>query len=193
MKVNSNEFLLSNGLLDHEKVDQFLDKLIDDYERLDTLEYLKANYFVPKRSQTVRNEWMGTVYSRSYFDTSSWKWLLAQVKYYENRIKREKERQTLIHESQLKRKKRNKVGSRKIQKNINAETKLLRFKKECEAFQLPKGATIPRETLFEIMVKIGLFAAPLDEFTTKCNAYIKAREYASRLGYSKKGSALFEK
>jgi len=75
---------------------------------------------------------------------------------------------------------------------MDQDPEILKFKRICEELELPLKKTIPRETLFEIMCEIGQFSGTLDQFTTKCPAYSKGREYASRLKYSRKGSSLFE-
>jgi hypothetical protein len=71
------------------------------------------------------------------------------------------------------------------------DSALLRFKDECERRKLQKNKTIPRNMLREIMSSIGEFSGTKDEFTTQCAAYKKGREYASRLRYSQKGSAIY--
>lgn len=72
---------------------------------------------------------------------------------------------------------------------IYQDTGLLKFKSQCEDLHLQKRKTIPRQILYEIMCTIEEFTGTIDEFTSNCGAYVKGREYASRLGYSRKGSA----
>lgn len=82
---------------------------------------------------------------------------------------------------------------KKIVTSSNQDPEILMFMTECENLGLQKKKTIPRETLYEIMYSIGGFSGSIDEFTTKCSAYAKGREYASRLKYSRKGSSLHKK
>ncbi len=73
------------------------------------------------------------------------------------------------------------------------DTDLLQFRSRCESEKLAKGKTIPRERLHSIMLALGLFNGSLGEFTPESKAYKKGREYASRLGYARRGSATREK
>ena len=76
---------------------------------------------------------------------------------------------------------------------IDQDRDLDKFKMECENLNLLKGKTIPHGTLFTVMSNSGLFKGTLDEFTTKSPAYAKGRQYASLLGYKKKGSVIHER
>ncbi len=70
---------------------------------------------------------------------------------------------------------------------------LERFRKECDNLHLEKKRTIPREVLFRIMQKIDEFGGSIEDFKSETRAYRKGREYASRLGYSRRGSTRFPK
>src|ERR1051326_446261 len=71
---------------------------------------------------------------------------------------------------------------------IDQDTDILKFDTKCKDLGLQRKKTIPREILYDIMKDIGNFSGTLKEFTTKCAAYTKGREYASRLRYSNKRS-----
>lgn len=79
------------------------------------------------------------------------------------------------------------------QKADSTDTDLERFMRKCKELKLPKKKTIPRETLFEMMSDLKLCKGQLDDFIPGSKACLKAREYASRAGYSRKGSAIHEK
>lgn len=83
------------------------------------------------------------------------------------------------------------IDEEKPFKDVSDDTSLLKFKRQCEELGLEKRKTIPPETLYEIMCTIGGFSGSIEEFTTKCAGYVKGREYASRLGYTRKGSDIY--
>jgi len=67
-----------------------------------------------------------------------------------------------------------------------------KFRKACLARGLKKGKTIPLKVLIEIAKEIGISGAESAEaFRPGTSAYHVAREYASRLGYKRKGAAQF--
>lgn len=111
-------------------------------------------------------------------------------------VKREFELEQKLQNQSGKRVKKKKNSRGQVAKSpsiVDQDTALLKFMRLCENFGLQKRKTIPRETLYKIMCAIGDFRGSINEFTTKSVAYVKGREYASRLGYSRKGSALYRK
>ncbi len=62
------------------------------------------------------------------------------------------------------------------------------FSDKCIEYGLRKGEKIPIQTLYQIMFDAKIIDITLAQFDTKSKEYRKGREYASRLGYSQKGS-----
>ena len=69
---------------------------------------------------------------------------------------------------------------------IDQDTLIEKFQKECERRKLQKGKTIPQEILYEIAKAIGMKVEKIEDFKSGEKNYQIARQYASLLKYKRK-------